>query len=88
LSVNGTAIFSGAGNVGVGQTLTGAQVAAQINLFSGTTGVTASVNSVAANGTVGAVIRRRAAPSDGPCAKRRSTSSWKTSTRFRCFFPR
>jgi flagellin len=56
LTINGTAIFSGTGNVGVGQTLTGSQVAAQVNLFSGTTGVTASVNSDATKGTVGAVI--------------------------------
>jgi flagellin len=47
LSINGTAIYSGANNVAIGSTLTSAQVAAQINLFSGTTGVTASVNSVA-----------------------------------------
>ena len=56
LTINGTAIYSGTGNVGVGQSLTSAAVAAQINLFSGTTGVTASVNTVAANGTVGAVV--------------------------------
>jgi flagellin len=56
LSINGTAIFSGSGNVGVGQSLTSSAVAAQINLFSGTTGVTASVNTVAANGTVGALV--------------------------------
>jgi flagellin len=56
LTINGTAIFSGTGNVAVGDTLTSAQVAAQINLFSGTTGVTASVNANAANGTVGALI--------------------------------
>jgi flagellin len=56
LTVNGTAIFSGTGNVGVGQTLTGSQVAAQINLFSGTTGVTAAVNTDATKGTVGAVV--------------------------------
>jgi flagellin len=47
LSINGTAIYSGANNVAIGSSLTSAQVAAQINLFSGTTGVTASVNSVA-----------------------------------------
>jgi len=56
LTINGTAIFSGTGNVAVGQTLTGSAVAAQINLFSGTTGVTASVNSNAANGTIGALV--------------------------------
>jgi flagellin len=64
LTINGTAIFSGAGNVGVGQTLTSAQVAAQINLFSGTTGVTASVNSVAANGTIGALVLSNSDGSD------------------------
>ena len=47
LSINGTAIYSGALNVAVGTSLTSSAVAAQINLFSGTTGVTASVNSVA-----------------------------------------
>ncbi|MEA3158784.1 MAG: flagellin [Gammaproteobacteria bacterium] len=52
LSINGVAIFSGSGNVGVGQTLTGAQVAAQVNLFSGQTGVTASINTSTANGGV------------------------------------
>jgi flagellin len=56
LSINGTSIFAGGGNVGVGQTLTSAAVAAQINLFSGTTGVTASVNTVAANGVLGALV--------------------------------
>jgi flagellin len=50
LSINGTAIYSGALNVAVGTSLTSSQVAAQINLFTGTTGVTASVNTVA-NGT-------------------------------------
>jgi len=44
LSINGTTIFGGTGNVGVGDTLTGSQVAAQVNLYTGTTGVTASVN--------------------------------------------
>jgi uncharacterized protein YaiI (UPF0178 family) len=43
------AIFSGNGNVGVGQSLTGAQVAAQVNLFSAQTGVTASINTSTAN---------------------------------------
>jgi flagellin len=47
LTINGTAIYSGTGNVAVGTSLTNTQVAAQINLFSGTTGVTASVNTVA-----------------------------------------
>ena len=44
LTINGTVIFGGAGNVAVGSTLTGAQVAQQVNLYTGTTGVTASVN--------------------------------------------
>jgi flagellin len=44
LTINGQAIYSGGGNVAAGSTLTGAQVAAQINLYTGTTGVTASVN--------------------------------------------
>jgi flagellin len=44
LTINGTVIYGGAGNVGVGQTLTAAQVAQQVNLYTGTTGVTASVN--------------------------------------------
>ena len=44
LTINGTVIFGGTGNVAVGSTLTGAQVAQQINLYTGTTGVTASVN--------------------------------------------
>jgi flagellin len=47
LTINGQAIYSGALNVAVGTSLTSSAVAAQINLFSGTTGVTASVNSVA-----------------------------------------
>ena len=64
LTINGTAIFSGAGNVGVGQTLSSAQVAAQINLYSGTTGVTASVNSNAANGTIGALVLSNSDGSD------------------------
>jgi flagellin len=49
LTINGTVIY-GAGNVvASGATLTGSQVAAQINLFSGSTGVTASIG----NGTTG-----------------------------------
>ncbi|HEX4152439.1 MAG TPA: flagellin [Steroidobacteraceae bacterium] len=44
LTINGTVIYGGTNNVAVGATLTGAQVAAQINLYTGTTGVTASVN--------------------------------------------
>jgi len=47
LTINGTVIY-GAGNV-VSGTLTGSQVATQINLFSGSTGVTASIG----NGTTG-----------------------------------
>ena len=43
LTINGQVIFGGTANVAVGTTLTGSQVASQINLFSGTTGVTASV---------------------------------------------
>jgi flagellin len=56
LTINGQAIYSGALNVAVGTSLSSSAVAAQINLFSGTTGVTASVNSVV-NGTspVGAI---------------------------------
>jgi flagellin len=56
LSINGTSIFAGGGNVGVGNTLTGAAVAAQVNLFSGTTGVTASINSDATKGVIGALV--------------------------------
>ena len=49
LTINGTVIY-GAGNVvASGATLTGSQVATQINLFSGSTGVTASIG----NGTTG-----------------------------------
>ena len=44
LTINGTVIYGGTGNVAVGSTLTGAQVAQQINLYTGTTGVTATVN--------------------------------------------
>jgi flagellin len=47
LTINGTVIY-GAGNV-VTSSLSGSQVAAQINLFSGSTGVTASIG----NGTTG-----------------------------------
>ncbi len=56
LTINGVAIYSGTNNLAAGTNLTGAQVAAQINLFSGQTGVSASINSVAANGTIGAVV--------------------------------
>ena len=45
LSINGQAIFSGTGNVAAGTTLTAANVAAQINLYSSLDGnVTASVS--------------------------------------------
>jgi flagellin len=56
LTINGVAIYSGANNLAIGTGLTGAQVAAQINVFSGQTGVTASINSVLANGAIGAVV--------------------------------
>ena len=55
LTINGTVIY-GAGNV-VSGTLTGSQVATQINLFSGSTGVTASIsNGAAGSGPSGALI--------------------------------
>ena len=44
LTINGTAIYSGTGNVAVASPLTAAAVATQVNLNSQTTGVTASVN--------------------------------------------
>ncbi|HWR87848.1 MAG TPA: flagellin, partial [Acidiferrobacterales bacterium] len=44
LTVNGVAVYSGAGNLAIGQTLTAANVAAQVNLFSTQTGVAASVS--------------------------------------------
>jgi flagellin len=58
LTINGQAIYSGTNNIAIGSTLTGSAVAAQINLFSGTTGVTATVNSSTATGAppVGAII--------------------------------
>ena len=57
LSINGVAIYSGANNVSIASGgLTGSDVAAQINQFSAQTGVTASINSNAAAGTVGAII--------------------------------
>lgn len=43
LTVNGANIYSGTGNIADGESLTVADVAAQINLFSTTTGVSASV---------------------------------------------
>jgi flagellin len=65
LSINGTAIYSGALNVAVGTSLSSSAVAAQINLFSGTTGVTASVNAVAAGASpVGAITLSNADGSD------------------------
>jgi flagellin len=60
LTINGTAIFSGPGNVpttaGATGGLTASAVVSQINLFTGTTGVTASLNTNAAVGAVGAII--------------------------------
>ncbi len=44
LTVNGTAIYSGAGNLAAGQSLTATDVAAQVNLFSAQTGVSAAVS--------------------------------------------
>jgi flagellin len=53
LSINGTAIYS---NTNSSAGLTDSNVAAQINLFSGTTGVTASINSDSTKGAVGALV--------------------------------
>jgi flagellin len=44
LTINGVAIYSGAGNLAIGASLTVADVAGQINLYSGQTGVSASVS--------------------------------------------
>jgi flagellin len=44
LNINGVDIFSGAGNVAVGDTVTAAEVVAQVNLYSSQTGVSASVS--------------------------------------------
>ncbi len=44
LTVNNVAIYSGADNIAAGGSLTGADVAAQINLFSAQTGVSASIS--------------------------------------------
>jgi flagellin len=44
LTINGTAIFSGANNLAIGQSLTAADVAAQVNLYSSQTGVSANVS--------------------------------------------
>ena len=62
LTINGTTIFAGGGNVAT--TLTGSAVAAQINLFSGTTGVTASINSDSTKGVVGALVLSNSDGSD------------------------
>ncbi len=64
LTINGVAIYSGANNLAAGTDLSGAQVAAQINVFSAQTGVTASVNAVAANGPIGAIVLSNADGSD------------------------
>ena len=52
LTINGTQIYSGGGNIAAGDTLTSADVVAQINLSTGTTGVTASINETAPSGSV------------------------------------
>jgi flagellin len=52
LTINGTQIYSGSNNVAAGDTLSAADVVAQINLNSGTTGVTASINEKAPAGGV------------------------------------
>jgi Flagellin and related hook-associated proteins len=44
LTINGVAIFSGADNIAIGDSLTAAEVAAQVNLYSSQTGVSASVS--------------------------------------------
>ena len=44
LTVNGVSIYAGTGNVASGASLTAADVAAQVNLFSAQTGVSASVS--------------------------------------------
>jgi flagellin len=44
LTVNGVAVFAGSDNLAIGQSLTAADVAAQVNLFSAQTGVSASVS--------------------------------------------
>jgi flagellin len=44
LNINGVDIFSGADNVAIGASLTAADVAAQVNLYSSQTGVSASVS--------------------------------------------
>lgn len=44
LTVNGTAIYAGADNLAIGASLTASDVAAQVNLFSAQTGVSAAVS--------------------------------------------
>jgi flagellin len=44
LTINGVSIYSGTGNIASGGSLTAADVAAQVNLFSSQTGVSASVS--------------------------------------------
>ena len=44
LTINGTAVYSGAGNLAVGASLTAADIAGQVNLYSSQTGVSASVS--------------------------------------------
>jgi flagellin len=44
LTINGVSIYSGTGNIASGASLTAADVAAQVNLFSSQTGVSASVS--------------------------------------------
>ena len=60
LTINGTQIYSGGGNIAAGDTLTASDVVAQINLSSGTTGVTASINETAPTGAdttpIGAIV--------------------------------
>jgi flagellin len=63
LTINGTAIYSGANNIAVGTALTGSSVAAQINLYSSVTGVTASINA-GPTGTVGAIVLSNSDGSD------------------------
>jgi flagellin len=48
LTINGTAIYAAGNTVANGATLTGATVVTQINLYSGTTGVTAALSSTGA----------------------------------------
>ena len=64
LTISGQVIYGGTNNIAAGSTLTGAQVVAQINLYTGTTGVTASLNTVAANGPVGAIVLSNSDGSD------------------------